>query len=472
MAKTKIVATLGPKSSSEQMIKKLISAGVSVFRLNFGHGSYDQHHQSIKRIRRISVQLNKNVAIMQDLSGPKIRLGQLAHGRVSLKTGAIIRLFAGQKSDADDLLPVSYPRLAKEVKKGDLVLLGDGEIELKVVQVENGKVYCRVQAGGLTASRKGVNLPSERLSVSAITAKDKKDLEFGIKQGVDFIALSFVRKAEHLQELRRLIKRAGGNDIPVIAKIETDQAIKNLDEIIQASDAVMVARGDLGLEAPIEEVPLLQKMIIRKANSQAKPVITATQMLQSMVHEKRPTRAEVTDVANAIYDGTDAVMLSEESAVGEYPVESVMMMQRIAREAEKNWTGARGWEQPGAPRTRTIPEAISFSAVKMSEDMKVKAIVTPTRSGNTARLVSRLRPRVPIIAISPRKDTVKKLALVWGIEAFYLPDIEDRLDLLKTAAEFARKTLNLKKRDLIVITAGVPIQTPPTTNLVQIKEIV
>ena len=470
MVKTKIVATLGPASDSEVMLRRLIQAGVNVFRLNFSHGTPEEHALEIKRIRKLSKELGKNIAIMQDLRGPKIRLGTLNKDGLTLKTGSIVKMFAGEKSNSDDMLPVTYPRLAQEVKKGDQILLGDGEIELRVLAIDAGKLVCKVVVGGETSSKKGVNLPSERLSISAITEKDRLDLKFGVKAGVDLIALSFVRQAEHILHLRRLIKQAGGKDIPIIAKIESFQAIKNIDEIIQASDAVMVARGDLGVEVALEEVPPLQKMIIRKANSLARPVITATQMLKSMVENKRPTRAEVTDVANAIYDGTDAVMLSEETTIGKYPVEAVKVMTRIAHQAETHWLPRN--IQAVASHGLTIPEAVSHSAAEMSEEMKVKAIVTPTRSGLTARLISRFKPRVPILAITPRPETAKRLALVWGVQAHYLPDMEKKPDLLATACACAREILGLKKGELVIITAGLPIQTPPTTNVVQIKEVI
>jgi len=470
MVKTKIVATLGPASNSETVLKRLMLAGVNVFRLNFSHGTPEEHLLEVKLIRKLSAQLGKNAAVMQDLRGPKIRLGVLNKDPVMLKTGAVVKLFAGQKSDAPDMLPVTYPRLAQEVKKGDHILLGDGEIELRVLGIDAGKLLCKVAVGGETSSRKGVNLPSGRLSVSAITEKDRNDLQFGVKAGVDFIALSFVRKAEQIEQLRKLVRAAGG-DIPIIAKIESYQAIKNLDEIILAADGVMVARGDLGVEVSLEEVPPLQKLIIRKANLHARPVITATQMLKSMVENKRPTRAEVTDVANAIYDGTDAVMLSEETTIGKYPVDAVKTMVRVAREAEKHWSGPRAMELSGDKHLLTIPQAVSHAAAQMCEEMKAKAIVTPTRSGLTARLISRFKPRAPILAISTRPETVKRLSLVWGVYAHHLPNLEKKPDLLQTAALCARQLLRLKPGDRIVITAGLPIQTPATTNVVQIKEI-
>jgi len=469
-AKTKIVATLGPASDSEEALKKLILAGVNLFRLNFSHGSHRHHLEMIQKIRAISGRLGKNVGIMQDLSGPKIRLGQLFSEKTILKNGSTIKLCAGSKSNSPDCLPVSYPRLSQEVKRGDHILLGDGEIELRVSGIEAGKVVCRVWAGGAISSKKGVNLPSERLTVSAVTAKDRDDLQVGVKAGVDYIALSFVRSADDINTLRRLIHKAGA-EIPIIAKIETTQALKNIDEIIQASDGVMVARGDLGVEVPLEKIPEVQKAIILKANLLARPVITATQMLRSMVENNRPTRAEVTDVANAIYDGTDAVMLSEETAVGKYPVEAVEYMERIAQEAEDDWHNARRIFRLGPDKVQNIPEAISLSVVEMAEEMKVKAIVSPTRSGYTARLVSRLRPNVPILALSLRQETVKRLSLVWAVQAYFVPDLEKHPDLLTTASRLAKKILKLKKGDLIAITAGLPIGKPSLTNVVKLEVI-
>ncbi len=468
-AKTKIVATIGPASDSEAMVRKLILAGVNLFRLNFSHGSHEQHLLRLRRIRKVAKRLKRNVGIIQDLSGPKIRLGILSPDKILLKPGSTVRLFAGAESSAPDLLPVSYPRLARDLKKGDQILLGDGEIELRALGVDAGKVICRVIVGGQISSKKGVNFPSERLTVSTITAKDRADLSVGVKAGVDYVALSFVRKAADILALRRLIQNLGA-DIPIIAKIETISALRNIDEIVAATDAVMVARGDLGVEVPLEEIPAVQKNLIRKANLMAKPVITATQMLRSMVENNRPTRAEVTDVANAIYDGTDAVMLSEESAVGKYPVEAVETMTRIALESEQDFYNLRKIERSGS-NTDTVPEAISASAVEMAEAMKVKAIVTPSRSGYTARLVSRFRPRPPILALSPDREVVKRLSLVWAVQAHYCPDLEKQRDLLDYASRLARKILKLKKGDLIAITAGLPIGKTPRTNLVKLEKI-
>jgi len=472
LAKTKIVATLGPASDSEAKIKELVKVGVNVFRLNFSHGSHQEHLENVYKIRKVATRLGKNVAIIQDLSGPKIRLGQLYQSPMTLKTGEVVRLISGRKSERAGLLPVSYPKLAKELKKGDLILLGDGEIELKVMEIDANKVLCKVRVGGEVSSKKGVNLPSEKLSVSALTSKDREDLSLGIKAGVDYIALSFVRGAREINLLRRLVRKEG-KDIPIIAKIETLSAVKNFDQIIQCSDGVMVARGDLGVEIPLEQIPALQKEIIQKANLSARPVITATQMLRSMVESRRPTRAEVTDVANAIYDGTDAVMLSEETAVGRYPVEAVRMMTRIAWQAEENLAkfckrAGIGAELGGA---KTIPEAISLSAFQMSEELNAKAIVTPTRTGYTTRLVSRFRPEARILALSPGADTVKKLSLVWGAESYLVPDMENAPDLLNLARDYAQKILKLKKGDVVVITAGLPITTPPNTNLVKLEQI-
>jgi len=465
--KTKIVATLGPASSSEKEIKKLILAGVNLFRLNFSHGEVEEHLERIKKIRKISSQLGKSVAIIQDLSGPKIRLGELEQGQVQLKTGEIVRLFYGKKSPSPKRLPVSYPRLSQDLAKGDQILLGDGEIELKVVSVEQNEVICQVVVGGAVSSHKGVNLPSEKLSVSALTKKDKKDLDVGIKAEVDFIALSFIRRAQEILMVKKLIKRYG-REIPIIAKIETSEALKNLEQIIKASDAVMVARGDLGVEVPIEKIPVVQKKIIQLANTLARPVITATQMLKSMVESKRPTRAEVTDVANAIFDGADALMLSEETAIGKYPVETVKMMKKIASQAEKHW---QKYYQRSFPPAHNIPEAISYSAFQLAEQMDAKAIITPTRSGYTARLVSRFRPKAKILALTPKSSTLRALCLVWGVEAECVPYLEKDPKILENASQLAKAKLKLKKGDIIVITAGLPIEKPGITNLVKLEKI-
>jgi len=353
-----------------------------------------------------------------------------------------------------------------------LILLGDGEIELKVIEIDGEKVICKVIVGGEVSSKKGVNLPSEKLSVSALTSKDREDLSLGIKAGVDYIALSFVKSAKEINLLKALMKKKA-KEIPVIAKIETLSAVKNFDQIIQSSDGVMVARGDLGVEIPLEQIPALQKEIIRKANLYARVVITATQMLKSMVESRRPTRAEVTDVANAIYDGTDAVMLSEETAIGRYPVEAVRMMTKIACQSEENLAKFCGRAGLGAEfgGAKTVPEAISLSAFQMSEELNAKAIITPTRTGYTTRLVSRFRPRAQILALSPVPNTVKKLSLVWGADAYLVPDMENAPDLMNLARNYAQKILKLKKGEVVVITAGLPITTPPNTNLVKLERI-
>ena len=467
--KTKFIATLGPATDEEKILRRLILSGVNLFRLNFSHGTHQEHQKRIQLIRKFEKALNKNLAIIQDLSGPKIRLGKLFSEPTEIKTGKIVKLFSGTKSPSVDLIPVNYPRLCRDLKKSDTILLGDGDIELRVLEVDAEKVICKVIVGGKVSSSKGINLPSERLSVSVLTEKDRKDLKFGIQAGVDFIALSFVRCPEEIVSVRKILKKEKCH-LPIIAKIETPQAVKNIEQIIKVSDAIMVARGDLGVELPLPQIPLIQKKIIRLANIYARPVITATQMLRSMVESKRPTRAEVTDVANAIFDGTDALMLSEETAIGKYPVETVKMMRRVALEAEKSQLHFP-LNLPQFPPAHSIPEAISFSAVRMAGEMKAKAIITPTRSGYTTRLVSRFRPPCPILAITPRKETLKQLALVWGAMGVLAGDLEETPQLLEYASRLARKYLKLKKGDLVVITAGLPIEKPGITNLVKLEKI-
>jgi len=467
--KTKIIATLGPATDNEKILQAMIEAGSSLFRLNFSHGTYQEHQTRIELIRKYEKRLGKNLAIIQDLSGPKIRLGKLFSEPMELKTGEVVKLFPGKKSPSQDLIPVNYPRLCQDLKKQDTLLLGDGDIELRVLETNGEKVFCKVIVGGKVGSKKGINLPSERLSLSVLTPKDRKDLKFGIQAGVDFIALSFVRKPEEIVRVKKLLHREKV-EIPVIAKIETPQAVKNIEQIIRVSDAIMVARGDLGVELPLPEIPIIQKRIIRLANIYARPVITATQMLRSMVESKRPTRAEVTDVANAIFDGTDALMLSEETAIGRYPVETIKMMKKVALQAEKNWQSL-ALEVRQFPPAHSIPEAISASAVQMAGEMKAKAIITPTRSGYTTRLISRFRPGCPILAITPKKETLKQLALVWGASPVLAEDLEESPRLLEYASQLAKRHLKLKKGDLVVITAGLPIEKPGITNLVKLEKI-
>ncbi len=472
MRRTKIVCTIGPASRTRDGLRSLIGAGMDVARLNFSHGTHGEHLEVIRWIRELSAEAGRHTAILQDLGGPKIRTGEIAAPRqvIDLHPGASFTLTTEKVPGEPERVSVSYDPLPREVAAGDRLLLADGEIELEVTDTTTRDVRCRVVVGGQLSSRKGVNVPTASLSVAALTEKDRADLTFGIENGVDLIALSFVRTASDVRHARKVAERLTA-DVPIIAKIEKQEALKNIDEIIAASDGVMVARGDLGVEVPLERVPLAQKLIIRKANQAGKPVITATQMLKSMVENPRPTRAEVTDVANAIFDGTDAVMLSEETAAGQYPSRAVAMMDRIARAAEGEEFYELMQARQLAASGGSVPDVISRSAVEIGEALGVKVIVCPTLSGSTARLVSRYRPRQPIVAFSPRERTLRRLSLSWGVIA-YKGDEQTDTDHLMAVLEGEVKRLGLAiPGDRVVFIAGVPAGVAGKTNTVRVEEI-
>ncbi len=466
MRRTKIVCTIGPASASDKVLEGLIRAGMSVARLNFSHGDYAFHRRVIRKIRRLERKLDTPVAILQDLPGPKIRIGAVAENRVRLQTRHPFLLTTRKILGTELAVTVNFPNLARTVKKGDPILLGDGEIELEAVQVGKREVKCRIVVGGILGSHKGIHFPRSSLNLRALTAHDKRDLAFGIEQKVDMIALSFVRTSEDIVYARREIARRGSS-IPIIAKIEKHEALDHLDGILENVDGIMVARGDLGLEIAQERIPTVQKMMIRKANHLGKPVITATQMLRSMLWNPRPTRAEVADIANAILDGTDALMLSEETAVGDYPLEAVKTMAQVAEETERILE----------PRQRfvglepTIPEAISLGAISLARDLQVKAFLIPTTSGSTARLIARYRPQQPIIAVSPDPQTVKMLCLVWGVHAVPIRGFRSTDEMVRVLQKKALESGIVKPKDLVAITAGLPLHTTGTTNMITVKPV-
>lgn len=470
MQRTKIVATIGPASGSPDVLEKLIGSGLNVARLNFSHGSHSEHRERVKWIRQLSHRLNKSVAILQDLEGPKIRIGDIASRTIDLRPGNPFTLTTRNVPGDEKEVSVNYADLPKEVKAGDTVLLADGSIELKVERIDEADIGCRVVVGGQLSSHKGLNLPTAILKVSSLTEKDKKDLELGIELQVDYVALSFVRRAADIRSIKRILKDTS-SDIPVIAKIERYEALKNIDEIIDASDGVMIARGDLGVEAPLQAVPLAQKRIIRQANIAGKPVITATQMLKSMVENPRPTRAEVTDVANAVLDGTDAVMLSEETAVGHYPVESVSMIAKIAEQVEQSREFIDLMKNRTLKAERVVADSVSHAACNMADELEAAAIITPTFSGRTARMISRYRPRQPILAICSSESVLRRLSLVWGVTACCEENLGTTDEIFEAGEQLARTNGLAKKGDLVVITAGVPVGVRGTTNLIKVTEI-
>jgi pyruvate kinase len=464
LRRTKIVCTLGPATATEEKILQLAQQGMDVARLNFSHGDRAFHGRAIRAIQRVARRLGKPIAILQDLPGPKIRIGEIEGERVTLRTGQTFVLTARRIAGSERAVSVSYPGFVRDVRVGDPILLGDGEVELETVKKGREEVVCRVAVGGVLSSHKGIHFPRSRLSLPSLTPRDRRDLRFGIARGVNLIALSFVRRKEDVLEARRA---RGGAEVPILAKIEKHEALGELDAILEVVDAIMVARGDLGLEVPPESIPALQKMIIRKANRLGKPVITATQMLRSMVQEPRPTRAEVADIANAVLDGTDALMLSEESAVGNYPVEAVRTMARVALETEKILEPRLRFEG----LERSIPEAISRAAISLAEDLRVKAFLIPTTTGSTARMIARYRPAQPIIAISHNPQTVRSLCLVWGVYPFEVRRLGS-VDRIIAAAE--RKALELgavRRGDLVAVTAGLPLHQAGSTNLITVKAV-
>ena len=467
MRRTKIVATLGPASNSPEVIRQLIRAGMDVARLNFSHGTYEQHADNVATLRAISVELETPVTILQDLQGPKIRVGQLPGGERTLTSGSVVSLVpAANLAAREDAIPLDYANVAETAERGMRVLLDDGSIELEVIDVADGELRCRVIEGGVLKTRKGVNFPQLNLPLPSLTEKDVRDVEFGLTQNVDWISLSFVRTGADVRKLKELLA-AKGSGIPVIAKIEKPQAVENIDEILREADGVMVARGDLGVEVSAEKVPMLQKQIIEKCNRRGLPVITATQMLESMIHEPRPTRAEASDVANAIIDGTDAVMLSGESAIGAFPVRAVDMMARIASEVE-----ARIDFKAYPATDPTDAHALSEAATGIGRVIGLRAIVVLTTTGYTARLIAAERSKVPLIALTTDPRPYHWLNLLWGIKPLLVEGIPDNLNGLIAQAE---ATLRARKMvtsgDKILVIGGVPAGQPRGSNVLQIHTV-
>lgn len=465
MRRTKIVATIGPATESAERLRDLIDAGASTFRLNFSHGDHSEHAARIATIRQVSEQMGVQVGILQDLQGPKIRLGRFAGGPITLATGDSFQLTSREVSCDHTIATVTYDALAEEVPAGARILLDDGRVEMVVEQVDRSAqaLRCRVTVGGVLSNNKGVNFPDVQLSIRALTDKDRVDLAFGLEQGVDWVALSFVRNPSDLREIKELIA-SHGHSTPVVAKIEKFEAIDQIDDILLLCDGVMVARGDLGVEMPAEEVPLLQKELIRKANSLGIPVITATQMLDSMVSCPRPTRAEVSDVANAILDGTDAVMLSNESAVGDFPVEAVATMATIARRIERDYPQ----RVIDSRMASTIPNAICQAVSTIARNLNAAAILPLTESGSTARNVSKFRPSTPILAITSEPVVARRLQLSWGVTPLLVPNEHSSTGTFSMAMGMARELGYLEDGDLVVQTAGTLTGVSGATDFIKV----
>lgn len=466
--RAKIVCTLGPSSSSPEMIDRLVRCGMDVARLNFSHGTPEEHARHFAAVRRASVHHEKSIAIMADLQGPKIRTGALEHGRpVRLRFGQRFTITTRNILGTAEGVSTTFRALPESVHKGDRILLHDGEIALRVVSVRGRDVVCQVENGGELAEHQGINLPGVKLRIPSLTPKDRKDLAFALQLGANYVALSFVRTAVDVRAGKAIIAHAGKNT-PVISKLEKPEAIDNLDEILSVTDAVMVARGDLGVEMSLEKVPVVQKQIIARSRDALVPVITATQMLDSMQKSPRPTRAEASDVANAVFDGSDALMLSGETAAGNYPLESVEMMDRIIRQAEASVTELL---RPTRHGELLISEAIAEAICHAAEELQMKAIAVFTESGSSARLVSKYRPRAPIIAFSPNQETRRRLSLLWGVLPRSIVRVHD-IDQLAKAAEDRLKEEHLVKRgDIVGIIAGTPLGTTGSTNLMRLVRI-
>jgi pyruvate kinase len=469
MRKTKIIATVGPACSSVGVLRRLILSGVDVFRLNFSHGTHEGHAAVISNIRKTANKLKRHVAILQDLQGPKIRIGKLANAEpITVAKGEILTLTSRDVIGDGGCIPINYASLAKDVKKGNKILIDDGRIQLRALRIHGKDVECRVVNGGKISERKGINLIGSKVTIPAITPKDKWDLSFGIMHRVDLVALSFVRSPQDVTTLRGHIKRAGAN-IPVIAKIEKSEAVRHLKKILMVSDGIMVARGDLGVEVSPEKVPVLQKKIIEEANRLGITVITATQMLESMIHNLHPTRAEVSDVANAIFDGTDALMLSGETAVGKHPVSAVKMMDKIARQIEES----PYWHPPVediALDKGLDAEAVAHAAYHASLESSAKAIVVFTMSGATAQLISKLRPTVPIIAMSPDDTVCRRLSILWGVRPLKMKIGKNTDEMISIGERVILEKRLLKRGDVIIIIAG---STPMrgATNMMKLHRI-
>ena len=467
LRRTKIVATVGPATLKPHVLRPLIKAGATTLRLNFSHGTQQDHQRAIRLIRQTAFELNQPVGILQDLQGPKIRLGKFACGQISLQKGDSFILTSRPVECNQEISYVSYQNLTEEVPDRATILLDDGKVEMVVEKVDcqSKNLHCRVVVGGVLSSNKGVNFPGVYLSIKALTEKDREDLMFGLDQGVDWVALSFVRNPQDILEIKDLIASAG-KSTPVIAKIEKHEAIEQMDAILSLCDGVMVARGDLGVELPAEEVPLLQKRLIATANKLGIPVITATQMLDSMFNNPRPTRAEVSDVANAILDGTDAVMLSNETAVGNYPVEAVETMAKIARRIE-------GEQRRIAPdpnsKKWSIPNAISAAVGQIAEQLEAAAIMTLTKTGSTARNVSKFRPKTPILAITPHVHVSRRLQLVWGVKPLLVLDLPSATQTFQAAINVAQEKNWLDAGDLVVMTAGTLQGVSGSTDLIKVE---
>ena len=477
MKKTKVVCTMGPNTNDRELLKKLIENGMDVARFNFSHGDHEEQKSRMDLLKELRQELNTNTAILLDTKGPEIRTGVLKGGkRIMLKAGEQFTLTTEEIEGDESKVSITYEGLVQDVDAGRVILIDDGLIELKVVGKSEKEIFCEVINGGELGERKGVNVPNVAVRLPAIREKDKDDIRFGVEQGIDFIAASFVRNAECVLEIKAYLKELGAPYVPIIAKVENAEGIKNIDEIIRAADGVMVARGDLGVEIPAEEVPYLQKMIIQKCNMNFKTVITATQMLDSMMRNPRPTRAEVTDVANAVYDGTDAVMLSGETAQGKYPLEALQMMVHIIQNTEQHLDYEGMLEKTGGHLKSGVSSAIGYSSVLAASNLNAKCIITPSVSGATARVVSNLRPRQVILGVTPNERTLRRMSIYWGVKPIKSQAFNTTDDICDGAIELAKVKQFVETGEIVVITAGIPSpnvkkERSATSNMMRIATV-
>lgn len=464
MRRTKIVCTIGPASESSEKVRALLDAGMDVARLNFSHGTHEEHGRRIAILKQEAAKFGKHLGILLDTKGPEVRTGKVPEGGITLENGTEFSLDTDLNLGDQHRVGITYTDLWKKISQGTHILIDDGQLDLEVTSTEQGIIRTIVRNGGILKSQKGVNAPGALIDLPAVTERDIEDIRFGISQGIDFIAASFTRKAVNILDVRRIVEEMDAN-VHIIAKIESQEGINNLDAILEVADGLMVARGDLGVEIPVEEVPIRQKEMIRKCNLLGKPVIVATQMLDSMIRQPRPTRAEASDVANAILDGTDAIMLSGETAAGLFPVEAVHMMDKIAKRTEQIGSNRQASRQA----QKNVAEAISFASYTIANDLLAAAILTPTHSGLTARMISKYRPRALIVAATPFDTTARQLALQWGVQPMIVPQSAGTDEMLSVAVNTSLNKNLINAGDVVVITAGVPIGKVGSTNMIKVQ---
>ena len=468
LRKTKIVCTLGPATTSDDVLRELMLSGMNVARLNFSHGDHEFHLNNMNRIRRLSAELNLPIAIMLDNRGPEIRLELFEDHKVELKKGQTFTLCTETISGTAERASITYKELPRDIREGTTILIDDGLVSMTVRSLNDKEIVCVVNNDGVISDRKGINVPDVDLSMPYLSQKDREDIAFGVRNGIDFVAASFARTAEDILEVRRLFSQEGRSNVNIIAKIENMQGVQNIDEILRVADGIMVARGDLGVEIPLEQVPVIQKMLIHKAYTSGKPVITATQMLDSMMKNPRPTRAESTDVANAIYDGTSAIMLSGETAAGLYPVEAVRTMASIAACAENDINYAKRFKERESEGTPDVTNAISHATCTSAHDLGASAIITVTKSGRTAKMISKYRPECPLLCCTTDETVCRQLNLSWGVTPLMIDEIDNTDDLFEQAVQAGEKAGLLHDGELVVMTAGVPLGVSGTTNLMKV----